>query len=90
MPYLKNKYTIAITVFLVYSLFLDDVDVFTIARQNAKLDQLESNKNEVAENLNQTQETLEKLESPDEVERYAREHKLFKKDDEDVFVISYE
>lgn len=37
--------------------------------------------------LNETQLTLDRLSSPDEVERFAREEKFFKKDDEDIFVI---
>lgn len=34
--------------------------------------------------------TLDKLKYLSEVERFAREKKFFKKDDEDVFVIFYE
>ena len=73
-----------------YGLFLDDIDVFTIIRQKSKLSQLESQKKEVSRQLIETRSTLKKLKYPSEVERYAREKKLFKKDDEDVFVISYE
>lgn len=71
-------------------LFLDDVDIFFIARQNKKLSELEASKADVSKNLKQTRATLSKLDRISEVERFAREEKLFKKDDEDVFVISYE
>jgi hypothetical protein len=40
--------------------------------------------------LEETQITLKKLKYKSEVERFAREQKLFKKDDEDVYVIFYE
>jgi len=86
----KNKYILTLTVFVFYGLFLDDVDVFTIVRQKSKLSQLENQNKMVLEQLEETQYTLSQLKFPSEVERYAREKKLFKKDDEDVFVISYE
>jgi len=90
LVHLKNKYIVTIIVFVLYGLFLDDIDVFTIIRQKSKLSQLESQKKEVSRQLIETRSTLKKLKYPSEVERYAREKKLFKKDDEDVFVISYE
>lgn len=88
--YLKNKYAVAIGVFIIYTLFLDDVDVFTIIRQNSKLSTLENEKETTLNQLSETKETLQKLDSISGLERYAREKKLFKKDDEDIFVISYE
>jgi len=88
--YFKNKYILTITIFALYGLFLDDVDVFTAFRQNAKLSKLETQKELMSVQLKDTKSTLNKLKYPSEVERYAREKKLFKKDNEDVFVISYE
>lgn len=88
--YLKNKYAIAIGVFVIYTLFLDDVDIFTIVRQNSKLSSLEEQKNQTQQQLTQTRETLDKLDNISGLEKYAREKKLFKLDDEDIFVISYE
>ena len=88
--YLKNKYSIAVGVFVIYTLFLDDVDIFTIFRQNSKLSTLENQKEETLHQLAETKETIKKLDSISGLEKYAREKKLFKKDDEDIFVISYE
>lgn len=88
--YFKNKYIIATSFFVIYALFLDDVDVFTVIRQNKKLSELEEQKTLIQQQLRETQETREKLNSISGLERYAREKKLFKKDNEDIFVISYE
>lgn len=52
-----------------------------------KLSQLEDKKTEINQELISTTETLKKLKSRSEVERFAREKKYFKMDDEDVFVI---
>jgi hypothetical protein len=56
-------------------------------RHNRKLNQLEMAKQEVSRDLKKSQKTLRELNSKSELERYAREEKFFKKDDEDIFVI---
>jgi len=90
LPYLKNKFILAGTIFFVYTLFLDENDIFTIISQKNKLKELDEKKAEYSQMLSETTETLEKLKYRSEVERFAREKKFFKKDDEDVFVIFYE
>jgi hypothetical protein len=78
---------LAITIFFVYTLFLDENDIFTIFYQTRKLNNLEIKKADIKSNLIETLETLNQLKYLREVERYARENKYFKKYDEDVFVI---
>lgn len=87
---LRDKFTLATAIFLVYTAFLDENDIFTIISQNNKLNKLEMETAQLKKDLEETRTTLSQLENRSEVERYAREKKLFKKDDEDVFVIFYE
>ena len=87
---MKNKFILASTIFFVYTLFLDENDIFTIISQSNKLSTLETKTAQMKKKLIETRTTLEKLKHKSEVERFAREKKLFKKDDEDVFVIFYE
>lgn len=86
----KNKYLLTFTIFLVYNLFLDDVDIFTVISQNKKLSKLQDNKVVVQQQLDETKHTLVQLRFDSELERFAREKKYFKRDDEDVFVITSE
>ncbi|MCO5259432.1 MAG: hypothetical protein M9916_04750 [Crocinitomicaceae bacterium] len=88
--FFKNKYFIALSVFGIYTLFLDDVDVFVIVRQNIKLSKIEQQKEKTKQLLVETKEIQKKLHTLDGIEKYAREKKLFKQDNEDIFVISYE
>lgn len=88
--YLRNKYILTLVVFGVYVLFLDDNDVFSIARQQIKLSKLKSEKEDIEKKYNKTAQVLGQLNSIDALEKFAREEKLFKKDDEDIFVIVYE
>lgn len=39
--------------------------------------------------LSETKNILNKIENLDNLEAYARENKFFKKDNEDIFVITY-
>ncbi len=86
----KNKYILTFTIFSIYNLFLDDVDIFSIVYQNKKLSTLNDNKVAMQKQLDQTKHTLTQLKFDSELERFAREKKYFKRDDEDVFVITYE
>ena len=87
---LRNKFILATAIFFVYTLFLDETDIFTIVSQSNKLSNLQGDTNKMKKNLKKTQVTLKKLKHKSEMERFAREQKFFKKDDEDVYVIFYE
>ena len=76
--------------FVAYGLFLDENDIFTIISQKSKLNELEAKKEEFRGMYAETKSTLDKLKYLSEVERFARENKFFKKDNEDIFVIFYE
>jgi cell division protein DivIC len=88
--YIRNKYFIATCIFLIYSLFLDDIDLFTIIDQKQKLSKLGATHSELQSKLNETKISLSKINNRSELEHYAREVKLFKKENEEIFVISYE
>lgn len=90
LPYLKNKFILAGTIFFIYTLFLDNNDIFTILSQKLKLKELNEKRIEMVVNLENASNTLAKLKYKSEVEKYAREKKLFKRENEDVFVIFYE
>jgi len=86
----RNKYILTITLFLIYNLFLDDVDLFSLLSQNRRLSKLRTDQSEVTIKLQETKKTLRELKHGYALEKYAREEKLFKKDDEDVFIVTYE
>lgn len=90
MKWIKNKFFITSIVFMIYALFLDDWDIFHLIKQNVKLSQLNEQRIETRKKLDKTRITLNKLRTPTGIESFAREEKFFKKNDEDIFVISYE
>lgn len=90
LKFIKNKFLVTIVVFAVYALFLDDWDIFHLIKQNRKLTELTNQKIETKKKLTLAKASLAKLKTPAGIEAFAREEKFFKKNDEDIFVISYE
>ena len=88
--YVRNKYVITFFVFLIYFLFLDDMDIFMLVKQRNKLNKLKAHKIEMALQLQETRKELKMLKNINTLEAYARSEKFFKQKDEDIFVISYE
>ncbi|MEY4659414.1 MAG: hypothetical protein RJB36_1180 [Bacteroidota bacterium] len=74
---------------MVYFLFLDDWDIFTLVSQQRKLNALTEQNGEMSKQLNDTKQILRRLNNPDYLEAYARSEKFFKRDDEEIFVITY-
>jgi cell division protein DivIC len=87
--YIKNKYGLTIFIFLIYVLFLDDLDIFSIISQKQKLNKLEIQRDEMKNQLTSNRSTLRKLNKINYLEAYARSEKFFKKENEEIFVISY-
>ena len=75
---------------MIFMLFLDDVDIFTIVNQNRKLNRLEASRHAVGQKLDSTRSLYRELRTARALESYAREKKFFKQKNEDIFVISYE
>jgi cell division protein DivIC len=90
LVYFKNKFILTATIFVFYALFLDDNDIFSMVSHANKLSNLEEAKIEVSKKLEKTRFTLKQMRYTSEIERYAREKKFFKRDNEDIFVITYE
>ena len=88
--FVKNKYFVTSLAFLIYFLFLDDLDIITIINQKKKLSKLEAQRELLANNLKETKTTLKRLKNLNYLEAYARSQKFFKKDDEEIFVITFE
>lgn len=88
--FLRNKYLFTLTVFMIFALFLDENDLFSLISQNRKLGKINADQAEIELKLKETKFVLKQLKHGAALERYAREEKLFKKDDEDIFILSFE
>lgn len=88
IPYLKNKYVIAILAFVFWMLFFDRNSMINQFRLLSSLHDMEDQKEYYLTELEQDSIALQALKNnPELLERFAREKYLMKKDDEDIYLI---
>jgi cell division protein DivIC len=86
--WLKNKYLIASTAFLVWMLFFAENDIPDTIRRVQNLKQLKQTEQYQTKQIANTQKDLNLLKNnPQTIEKYAREQYLMKKDNEELFVV---
>lgn len=73
--------------FVVYVLFLDDTDIFTVYTNLKKRSNLIEQNYVMKEKLAENRLALKNLDKIYYLEHYARSKKFFKANDEDIFVI---
>lgn len=88
LPFLKNKFIITFGIFFFYLILIDDNDIFYVVNQKKKLNELQLQNQSMKTKLQETKKDLENMCDLDNLEAYAREKKFFKRNDEDIFVIT--
>tara|TARA_E500000331_G_scaffold70862_1_gene65604 strand:+ start:87 stop:401 length:315 start_codon:yes stop_codon:yes gene_type:complete len=86
--YLKNKYLIAIVLFIVWITFFDNFNLIKQSKIKKNINQLEENKKfYIQEITKDSSEYYDLLNDAEKREKFAREKFLMKKEDEDVYII---
>ena len=86
--WIKNKFFIAITVFVFVILIFDKNDLFTQMDRNRQLRELLQSKQYFTEQIATEQAILDKMKTnPGTLEKYAREKYMMKRDNEDLYII---
>lgn len=85
---LKNKYLLVILGLSIWLLFFDRNDIFSQMKRRNEVKKLEAERDYYSNEIKRNQQEIQELRSnPKELEKFAREHYLFKKDNEDIFII---
>ncbi|HEC42053.1 MAG TPA: septum formation initiator family protein [Bacteroides sp.] len=85
---LRNKYLIAVLVFLIWLLVFDRNSLIDRVRYIRTLSDLEDEKQYYIERIDEDSRRLNELKTDkDNLEKFAREQYFMKKENEDVFVI---
>ncbi len=91
LPYIKNKYILSLTLFLLWVLFFDTNNLIDRISLMGEIRRLERNKEYFIERIHKDSARMQELKTDREnLEKFAREQYLMKKEDEDIFVIIYE
>lgn len=90
-PYLKNRYSLVILLFLVWMVFFDQNDIITQIKLKQRLNKIEKQKEYYNDEISRTRSELNNLlNDDDKLEKFAREKYLMKRNNEDLFIISEE
>lgn len=91
LPWLKNKYILTLIIFFVWMLFLDThnmIDRFISMRQ---LSRMKHDREYYLDRIEKDSARMNELRTNREnLEKFAREQYLMKKEDEDIFIIIFE
>lgn len=87
-PILRNKFVLTTLVFGVWIVLFDQNNLLDRWSDMNKLKQLEKEKEYYRTKIKEDQKRIQELTSDkDDLEKFAREKYLMKKDDEDVFIV---
>jgi cell division protein DivIC len=85
---LRNKYFLVLAIFFAWMIFFDRHDFITNWRLQRSVDQMEAEKKEYTEKIEEAKQ--DRLELEVNKEKFAREKYYMKKSNEDVFIIEEE
>ena len=87
VKHIKNKFVIAIIVFMVWVLFIDDNSVLYLRGLDKDIKVLNRKKAYYQKEIKQEKQDLKDLSNDGKLQRYAREKLLMKKKGEDIYII---
>lgn len=86
--FLYNKYFVALAAFLIYTLIFDTNNISSQIKMGSQLNQLREERQFYLDEISQDSTALHEIMDDNEnLERFAREQYLMKRDNEDVFLI---
>jgi cell division protein FtsB len=88
LPLLKNKFSLSLILFFVWIVFFDSNNLIERAVSLQRVHRLERDKMYYQGKIIEDRAKLEELKSdPENLEKFAREQYLMKKENEDIFII---
>ena len=87
---ITNRYVIILIIFVVWMSFFDENSFLNHREFNKEIDKLQNQKEYYESQIDQDKELIDKLQSQEELEKFAREEYNMKKEDEDIYIIEYD
>ncbi|MFZ5555010.1 MAG: FtsB family cell division protein [Bacteroidota bacterium] len=83
----RNKFVITSLIFFLWMAFFDNNDLIRQYKVWDKLQEVKAEKKRKQEMIQQTKQSLAQLKDKSLLEKFAREKYMFKRDNEDIFVV---
>ena len=88
--FFTNRYIIILIAFSVWMLFFDENSYLIHKEFNKEINELETAIEVYKKKISDDQKTIQKLQDSLELERFAREKYLMKKENEDIYLIEFD
>ena len=86
--YLKNKYTLTLFLLFTWVLLFDNFDLLTVIKMRIEIHKKEKEIEHLQTLIDRDKENYKELTSDkEELEKFARENYLMKKENEDIFIL---
>jgi len=85
-----NRYLIILIIFIVWMLFFDENSNLVHREYNSEINELETTIEFYKKKINKDKTTIKNLEDSLQLERFARENYLMKKENEDIYIIEFD
>lgn len=83
----RNKFVITTLIFLLWMAFFDNNDLYRQYKVWDKLQEVKGEKSRKRDMIIEVKTSLAQLQDKNQLEKFARETYMFKRDNEDIFVI---
>ena len=87
---ITNVFVVILIPFIIWMLFFDENSYLVHHKFNNEIEDLESTISFYKTKIKKDKETIKKLEDSLEMERFAREKYLMKKENEDIYIIEFD
>lgn len=88
--FFTNIFVMILIPFIVWMLFFDENSYLVHRKFDNEIEDLENTISFYKDKITKDQETIKKLEDSLELERFAREKYLMKKENEDIYIIEFD
>jgi len=85
--YVLNKYVLTLLIFAVIFIFVGEQSLIKGIKRQQQIHQTEQEIRIAEQAISSAQQQLNNLQHPDSLEKFAREHYLMHRDNEDIFLI---
>jgi len=85
--YVLNKYVLTLIVFAIIFIFVGEQSLIKGIKRSRQIHETEQQIEDAEEAIDKAQRQLHALQQTDSLEKFAREHYLMHKDNEDIFLV---
>jgi len=90
VKFITNRYVLIFVFFSIWMLFFDENSYLVHRKFNTEIKKLETRNNFFERNIEKDKKTITTLQDSIQLEKFAREQYLMKKENEDIYIIEFD